>query len=75
MFKPLVKKISIQKSTKIYHEEKPILITQKLTIYLLNHLKYCNVVCYREREREINSPTLQCLNQQSLRLTAKTVGE
>ena len=35
----------------------------------------CDVVCYRERKREINSPTLLCLNQQSLRLTAKTVGE
>ena len=37
--------------------------------------KGCDMVCYRERESEVNSPTLVCLNQQSLRLTAKTVGE
>ena len=37
--------------------------------------EYCDVVCYREREREVISTTLLCLNQQSLRLTAKTVGE
>ena len=35
----------------------------------------CDMVCYQEREREVNSSTLLCLNQQSLRLTAKTVGE
>ena len=35
----------------------------------------CDVVCYREREGEVNSPTLLCLNQQALRLSAKTVGE
>ena len=33
----------------------------------------CDVVCYRQREREVDSPTLLCLNQHSLRLTAKTV--
>ena len=26
---------------------------------------YCDVVCYREREGKINSPTLRCLNQQA----------
>ena len=33
-------------------------------------LKYgsCDVVCYREREREINSPTLLCLNQNGRRM-------
>ena len=28
-----------------------------------------DVVCYREREGEVNFPTLLCLNQQALRLT------
>ena len=31
----------------------------------------CDVVCYREREGEVNSLTLLCLNQQALRLTVK----
>ena len=33
------------------------------------------MVCHREKEGEVNSPTLLCLNQQALRLTAKMVGE
>ena len=32
---------------------------------------YCDVVCYREREGEVDSPTLLYLNQQALRLTVK----
>ena len=32
---------------------------------------YCEVVCYREREGEVDSPSLLCLNQQALRLTVK----
>ena len=43
--------------------------------YISTYISIYDVVCYREREREINSPILLCLNQQSLRLTAKTVGE
>ena len=35
----------------------------------------CDVVCYREREGEVNSLTLLYLNQQALRLTAKMVHE
>ena len=50
-------------------------ITRERTIIVWIFWCKCVVLCYREREREINSPTLLCLNQQSLRLTAKTVGE
>ena len=35
------------------------------------HHPWCDVVCYRERESEVNSPTLLCLNQQAPRLTVK----
>ena len=38
-------------------------------------LLYSDVVCYREKEEEVNSLTLLYLNQQALELTAKTVGE
>ena len=31
----------------------------------------CDVECYPEREREVNSPTLLCLNQQAPSLTVK----
>ena len=37
--------------------------------------QYCDVVCYREREGEVNSLTLLYWNQQALRLTVKMVGE
>ena len=36
---------------------------------------HCDVVCYREREGEVNSLTLLYLNQQALGLTVKAVGE
>ena len=35
----------------------------------------CDVVCYRERGREVNFPTLQCLNQQARRLAVKMIYE
>ena len=34
-------------------------------------ISFCDVVCYREWEGEVDSPTLLCLNQQALRLTVK----
>ena len=53
-----------------------LLHIENFNIYIYIYIYiYCDVVCYRERKREINSPTLLCLNQLSLRLTAKTVGE
>ena len=32
------------------------------------YINTCDVVCYQEREREVDSPTLLCLNQQASRL-------
>ena len=34
---------------------------------------YCDMLCYQEREGEVNFPTFLCLNQQALRLTIKMI--
>ena len=41
-------------------------------IYIYIH---CDVVIYREREGEVNSSTLLCLNQQAVKLTVKMIYE
>ena len=48
---------------------------QNIVIIVIKHQEICDVVCYREREGAVNSPTLLCLNQQALRLAVKTIYE
>ena len=48
---------------------------QQISSNIQDSSQYCDVVCYREREREASSPTLLSLNQRALRLTVKMTYE